>query len=291
LKRRSKRVFKRLKGSGEEKMETAQKVLYLFCFARAHLMREIEGAGVDGSPSLWVFRAATDLCAIVSEVPLEDFCGAAAELRMQDLAWVAPRALRHEEVVEKVRRQSPVLPVSFGTLFSSRESLGEFLGLHYQTISKFLDRVADQDEWSVKGLLDRKRAGRSLISESIAVQQAQLDSLPPGTRYFQEQRIRAAAETELSLWLYRACRQVESDLREQVSDICVCPVVPSKPPESGIEVVANWAFLLPKSSTAAFRARIDRLNANHAPHGLIFELSGPWPPYRFVPPLSMGAPA
>ena len=272
-------------------METGQKVLYLFCFARAHLVGELEGTGVDGSHSLWVFRTSTDLCAIVSEVPLEDFCGAAAELRMQELAWVAPRALCHEEVVEKVRRQSPVLPVSFGTLFSSRESLGEFLGLHHQTISQFLDRVGDQDEWSVKGLLDRKRAGRSLISESIAAQQAQLDALPPGTRYFQEQRIRAAAEKELSRWLSQTCRQIASDLREQSPDFCVCPVVPREPPESGIEVVVNWAFLLPKSSAPAFRARIDQLNADYAPQGLVFELSGPWPPYRFVPPLSMGAPA
>jgi hypothetical protein len=270
-------------------METGPKVLYLFCFARSHLVGEIEGTGVDGRLSLWVFRTAPDLCAIVSEVPLEDFCGAEAELRMQELAWVAPRALRHEEVVEKVRRQSPVLPSRFGTLFSSSASLAEFLKLHHQTISQFLDRVADQDEWSVKGLLDRKQAGQALISESITAQQAQLAPLPPGTRYFQEQRIRAGAEKELSLWLSQTCRQIASDLREQASDFCVCPVVPCEPPESEIEVVVNWAFLLPKNSTTAFRARIDELNANHAPQGLIFELSGPWPPYRFVPPLSMGA--
>jgi len=268
-------------------METGQKVLYLFCFARSHLVGEIEGTGVDGRLSLWVFRPSPDLCAIVSEVPLEDFCGAEAEHRMQELAWVAPRALRHEEVVEKVRRQSPVLPSRFGTLFSSSASLAEFLRLHHQTISQFLDRVADQDEWSVKGLLDRKQAGQALMAESIVAQQVQLDALPPGTRYFQEQRIRAGAEKELSLWLNLTYRRVASDLREQASDFCVCPVVPCKPPESGIEVVVNWAFLLPKSSTTAFRARIDELNANHAPQGLVFELSGPWPPYRFVPPLSM----
>jgi len=60
-----------------------------------------------------------------------------------------------------------------------------------------------------------------------------------------------------------------SDLREQAPDFCECPVVPCKPPESGVEVVVNWAFLLPKGSTAAFRARIDRLNAEHGPQGLI----------------------
>ena len=270
-------------------METAQKVIYLFCFARSHLVGNIDGSGVDGSHSLGVFRTSTDLCAIVCEVSLEDFCGAAAELRMQDLAWMAPRALRHEGVVEIVRRQSPVLPVSFGTLFSSTDSLGEFLGLHQQSISEFLDRVADQDEWSVKGLLDRKRAEQVLMSESMAAQQAQLDALPPGTRYFQEQRIRAGAEKGLRLRLALTYRQALSDLREQAPDFCECPVVPGNPPEGGSDVVVNWAFLLPASSAPAFRERIGQLNARHAPQGLVFELSGPWPPYRFVPPLTMGA--
>jgi hypothetical protein len=53
------------------------------------------------------------------------------------------------------------------------------------------------------------------------------------------------------------------------------------------EVVLNWACLLPQGATAAFRARIDQLNMDHSTTGLVLELSGPWPPYRFVPPLSM----
>ena len=43
---------------------------------------------------------------------------------MEDLAWVAPRALRHEEVILTVMEQGPVLPVRFGTVFSSLDSGG-----------------------------------------------------------------------------------------------------------------------------------------------------------------------
>jgi hypothetical protein len=270
-------------------METAQSALYLFCFARSNLIGELEGAGVDGQHPLSVFRPFPNLCAVLSEVRLEDFCGEAAELRMRDLAWVGPRALQHEEVVEKVMRHSPVLPARFGTLFSSQERLAEFVDRHGAAISQFLERVAEQEEWSVRGLLDKRQAGRALTSASLAAQEAQLAALPPGRRYFEEQRIRAGAEKELSLWLKETRRQVASHLIKQASDFCEGPKVPREPPESGIEVVLNWAFLLPKSATPAFRAQIDQLNANHAPKGLVFGLSGPWPPYRFVPPLSMGA--
>ena len=269
-------------------MENRQGALYLFCFARSDRVGEIAGPGVDGHHPLCLFRPFPDLCAIVSEVPLEDFCGPAAELRMQQLAWVGPRALRHEAVVEQVMRHSPVLPVRFGTLFSSQESLAEVRATHRQTISQFLERVADQEEWSIKGLLDRTQAGQALISASLAAQQEQLAALPPGTRYFQEQRIRSAAEKELSLWLNETCRQVASHLMKQASDFRECPVVPRQPPESGTEVLLNWAFLLRRGVAAAFRLRIDQVNEKHGTRGLVFELSGPWPPYRFVPPLSMG---
>jgi hypothetical protein len=219
---------------------------------------------------------------------LEDFCGEAAELRLRDLAWVGPRALRHEAVVEEVMRHSPVLPVRFGTLFSSLERLAEFLDKHRAVISEFLGRVADQEEWSVRGLLDRRQAEHALTAASLAAREAQLAALPPGRRYFAEQRIRAGAEKELSLWLEETRRQVASHLREQASEFCECPEVPREPPESGIEVVLNWAFLLPRSATPAFRARVDQMNEKQAMGGLVLELSGPWPPYRFVPPLSMG---
>ncbi len=270
-------------------METVQRALYLFCFARSNLIGELAGTGVDGRQPLSLFRPSPNLCAVLSEVRLEDFCGGAAEQRMQDLAWLGPRALQHEVVVEEVMRHSPVLPARFGTLFSSPERLAEFVERHGATISQFLERVADQEEWSVRGLLDRKQAGRALTSASLTAQEAQLEARPPGRRYFEEQRIRAGAEKELSLWLNETRRQVASDLIKQASDFRDCPEAPREPPESGIEVVLNWAFLLPKSAMPAFRARIDQVNEKHAMGGLVLELSGPWPPYRFVPPLSQGA--
>ncbi len=268
-------------------MEKDQKALYLFCFARPEFVGRLEGTGVDGHHPLFVLRGSPDLCAVVSEVLLEDFCGPAAELRMQELAWVGPRALRHEAVVEQVMRHSPVLPARFGTLFSSPESLAAFFATHREPIAQFLERVADREEWSIKGLLDRKQAGQVLTSASLAAQQEQLAALPPGTRYFQEQRIRAAAEKELSLWLEGTCRQLAGDLMKQAADFRECPVVPPQRPEGGTEVVLHWAFLLPRGANAALRSQIDQVNEQHKARGLVLELSGPWPPYRFVPPLSV----
>jgi hypothetical protein len=269
-------------------METTQEALYLFCIARADLVQEVDGKGVDGHYPLHTYQFLPDLCAIVSHVPLEDFCGEAAELNMQQLAWVGPRALRHEGVIEQVMSLSPVLPVGFGTLFSSQESLAEFVQAHRETITQFLRGVEGLEEWSVKGLLDRKQALQGLISSSMVAQQKELDALNQGTRYFHEVGIRSAAEKKLAHWLNQTCRHVADELVKQASDFRECAFVSAEPAKGVPEVVVNWACLLPQGATAAFRLRIDQLNQDHAATGLVFELSGPWPPYRFVPPLSMG---
>ena len=55
--------------------------------------------------------------------------------------------------------------------------------------------------------------------------------------------------------------------------------------KSDKDSILNWAFLVPRHATAEFHARMDLMNRDYGPEGLGFELSGPWPPYSFSPPL------
>lgn len=260
--------------------------IYLFCFARSVPDQVMAGAdGIDHHP-LFLHRFA-DLAAILSKVPREDFCGPEASARMQDLNWIGPRVCRHEKAVEQAMRYSPVFPARFGTLFSSLDSLDKLAETHQQTISRFLDRVADQEEWAIKGLLDREKAKEKFISLSLSGKSGHLDSLPPGMRYLQQQRIRAGAEQELNSWVKKICAGIEDDLSHYASEVCKRKVFCLE--AAGAEdIFLNWAFLVPRKAREDFRARIDRENADRLDGGLAFELSGPWPPYSFTPSLEPG---
>ena len=167
--------------------------LYLYCLARASLLHKLAGPGLDGQNSLAVlsFR---DIAAIWSPVSLHDFCGEGAAASLQDLAWVGPRACRHEEVVEQVMGLSPVLPARFGTIFSSPDKLERLLRQHHGRIDAFLDRVRGQEEWALKGLLDKARARGEFFQLQLTAAADQLAALSPGKRYFQEQRLRGQAD-------------------------------------------------------------------------------------------------
>jgi Gas vesicle synthesis protein GvpL/GvpF len=271
---------------GSDAMENGETALYLFCFARGDALRGLLATAVDGHRPVLTVPHAPDLCAVISEVAREDFCGSAAEAHLQQLAWVAPRAVRHEAVLEEVMAHSPVLPLPFGTLFSSAEALSKFVDQHRETIAGFLQRVADHAEWSVKGWLDRKQALQGLTSTRLTAEQNRLSALPPGTRHFAEQHICRDIEKGLGLWLDEARQAVAGDLTRYASDFRECALSPRAHSESGAEEVLSWAFLLPASAVSSFQERVQRANLDHRPQGLSLQLSGPWPPFRFVPALS-----
>jgi hypothetical protein len=115
--------------------------------------------------------------------------------------------------------------------------------------------------------------------------------LRPGTRHFAEERLHRDLERELSAWLERACHAIAGELASCAADFRECAAGPRAHSESGTTEVLNWAFLLPNSALAPFKECVERANLSHRSHGLRLELSGPWPPYRFVPALSAaGAP-
>ena len=93
-------------------------------------------------------------------------------------------------------------------------------------------------------------------------------------------------ERELSTWLEQTCQKIAADLTSHASDFRECAVAPGADSESGTAEVLNWAFLLPKSGIVPFQEYVERANLNHQSQGLQLQLSGPWPPFRFVPALS-----
>jgi hypothetical protein len=254
--------------------------VYLFCLARPAVIEMLSGS--DDQQRAPVFcRTVQDVTAVISEASAEEFSGLEADRNMENLEWIGPRAYRHEEVIERSMRFSPVLPARFGTLFSSVESLARFVDHHYSTITTFLNEMTGMEEWSVKGLLDRPQARERFRVELRGRSEPNL-SPSAGKRYFQEQQIAVEAEKELKRRLSDVTRQLASTLSSQAKDSRERKTLVH---HSGREMVINWALLLDKDAVAGFRAEVDRVNGQCSPFGLAFEVTGPWPPYTFTPAL------
>lgn len=260
--------------------------LYLFCLTRGRLVPYLEAAGINGDDIL-ILKSFSDITAVVCEVPEEDFLGSSAELKLQDLEWIGPRAVRHEQVVEEVMRYSPVLPAPFGSLFSSVETLENLIESNMSAINRFFDYVADKDEWSVKGLVSKDKALDNIFLEKMGRALDDLSSLTPGVRYFRERQLRSEAERELGGMIRQVCNTVGNELTGLSSSSRKRKIVSLSKEGNEKQTVVNWAFLVEDSMVKDFLARIEFANTECDPKGLVFECSGPWPPYSFCPSLEM----
>jgi len=223
-----------------------------------------------------------DLCAIAKRVSLDEFCGPDAERRLEDPAWVTPRAIDHGRVIAEVFRGSPVLPVPFGTLFSSPRVLGDFLDRNADLIKGFFEYAAGCEEWGIKALLDRERLKRSLI-ESIT--QAQSAAVSPGLRYLRERRADQMANEQSSAWLDQNFKVVVNALDQCATRSCQRRILDDSKQPDRREEVLNLAALLARERVAEFRRLIQAFNHERAEDGLSLALTGPWPPYSFCPAL------
>jgi hypothetical protein len=262
--------------------------VYLYCFTRRGAVREIKAAGVDERGTVTTMEADA-AAAVFSTVSLCEFAGDDAPSKAQDLQWIIPRACQHERVIEEVMRTAPVLPVRFGTVFSSDRVLKKFLAEKSAEVARILDRLSDKEEWAVKGFVDLGRVKEWLMASDpvLAEQQRQLPEAP-GARYFHQKRLDAKTEEAVRLWRRTLAEQVRALLAPHAVDACPLRPQPKNLTGRDAEMIFNAAYLLRRRDIDTVRERVETVGATYAEQGLTLEVSGPWPPYSFCPPLREG---
>jgi hypothetical protein len=267
-------------------MNPGELACYLYCLTPSG-RGGVAAAGVDERHPVLTREMARDgagIGAVYSEVEVEEFVGPAAEARLQDLACLGPKVCRHEAVIEEAMRRGAVLPARFATLFTSLDSLKNFVVEHQEAIAGFFTQIGDRQEWAVKGLLDRAAALERLNWPATGQDEPEC---APGARYFEQRRRKTQAEREFGRRLQEFCQQAAVSLGATADRFRERKALP--PLEGQAEAVLNWAFLLAPAEMERFRASLDRLNRDEAFPGLRLALTGPWPPFSFAPDLSAGA--
>lgn len=227
------------------------------------------------------------LAAVVSAVPLAEYGGGAMERNTQEPSWVALRAMRHERAVEHFARRASVVPLRFGTIYLTRERVGEMLAERSEELRAAAGRLRGRDEWGVNVYFDRARLKETVVELSPTLSQlsAQAAAAPPGQAYLLRKKIDAMRADEARAATRLVAREVESELAQAADASARLRVHKDESGEHG-DVAAKLAFLVRRDAFGEFRAAAERLAARHDRHGFRLELTGPWPAYNFVQVIS-----
>ena len=232
---------------------------YLYCITESNSLDSISGNGLDNKSEL-LLKQFSNITTVLSLVDLNDFAGAAAEENLNDLGWVGPRALRHEQIIEMVMEESTILPARFGTIFTSLDSLGGFLEKNREQITTFFSDVAHKQEWAVKGYINKKTALELLGEDALIKAQQKLDALSPGMRYFQEKKIKAGVEKEFTRHIQSLLAETHRYLVQNTDHFCELSLLSREASGQELDMVFNWALLLSPDDLDDFEKSVIELN-------------------------------
>lgn len=259
---------------------------YVYGFVLSAAETAINGFGLDANSPLHCIQE-REITAVISTVDTSQFTGATGDKNLNDINWVGPRALAHQQVAEQLGHHSPVLPTRFGTMFSSCARLHSFLTKEYAAILQFLNQVDGKEEWALKGFCQRQTICKQLRDQALQAKQAEFAGLTPGLRYFKEKKLEQAAEQEFTNWLAATIEAIAADLRPLCDAMVECGTQSAQLADRKDDLVMNWSVLIDKNQLSEFKRQLDILNERFQVQGLSLESSGPWPPYSFCPAFTL----
>ena len=216
-------------------------------------------------------RGAGGADAELALVPWRELAAVTAPMEDGGAPRTVEAVLRHEAVVEEVRRQGSALPVRFGTVFRDAAAVAAALAERYEPLAADLDRLGDKVELSLTALWASPPSGDGAASgrrqeEAPAARGA-------GARYLYA---RAAEQRRKDASKERA-RAVARELDAIVGGLAIERRESLLPTP---RVAVRTAYLLDPARVSAFRAAVEGIRGTRGE--LRFLLTGPWPPYSFV---------
>jgi hypothetical protein len=220
------------------------------------------------------------LAALVSRVPAADFAAEPLARNLNELAWLERIARSHEAVLDAALAQSTIVPLRMCTIYETVAGVREMLEQQRESFTHALQALDGRLEWAVKVLVDRDRLMDAVLPPSNADADAREGE---GGAYLQRRRAERTAREAASRLAADTAQQVHARLQDWAIDARTRP--PQNRELSGHdgEMVLNAAYLVESERTHELRQIIAELEEHHSRLQARIELTGPWPPYNFVP--------
>jgi hypothetical protein len=236
--------------------------------------------GVDGRNEVERIEHRS-LAVLVSRVPLEEFGEEPLRRNLNDFEWLERVARAHEAVLEHALADATIVPLRLCTIFADEAAAKEMLDERHAALTAALEGLAGHQEWSVKLLVERD----ALIAAAEVAEPGEERTRPggDGAAYLlnrrEERRIGEAAD-RLAADL---AADVHASLQDWTSDAVVRP--PQNRELSGHDgdMLLNAAYLVDREKVDRLHELVAELAERHQEIGARLELSGPLPPYNFVP--------
>jgi hypothetical protein len=241
-------------------------------------------SGVDPAAPVERIQAG-GLAALVSRVPRADFGEEPLRENLNDLAWLERAARAHEGVLDQSLSCATIVPLRLCTLYETEDSVREMLTRERDSFALALDFLAGREEWGVKVLIDPDllaHEARAASGEAAALEQ-DMETREGGGAYMLRRRLERHVRELSGALAAQVAERVHTRLEDWALDAVERPPQNRDLSKHEGEMVLNAAYLVAAERVGELRELVRTLEAEHSMFGARIELTGPWPPYNFVP--------
>jgi len=222
--------------------------------------------------------------AIISKVSPREFDQEPLKANLEDMQWLEARVRAHEGVLETIMTTHPVIPMKFCTIYRSESRVQEVLAQHQNEFVEALTQLEGRKEWGVEIYADReilaKRIGEA--SERLKKLEAEIGQKSAGMAYFGKKKLAEVSDEEMERFCDECAQHSHDRLSKHVEKEALRSLRSKETTDRKEEMILNAAYLVADEQLAAFRAELERLGAEYGGYGLVYKVTGPWPPYNFV---------
>jgi hypothetical protein len=235
---------------------------YVYCVIHADKSLNFGPLGIGVEPAEVHTVNFKDIAAVVSDTPIAVHEPTRANV------------LAHERVNETVMRDHTVIPMSFGTVFKTRDDIHELLRSAYEAFKDVLVKMEDKLEFGLKVLWDRDLIVKELETENEDIRRLKSEiTSQKGSTYFARMQYGRMVDGALQARSERYVQEIFEALRPvSVASRANRPI--------GDRMIMNAAFLVRRDREVDFDGIVKQIGARH--DKLTFKYTGPWPPYNFV---------
>jgi hypothetical protein len=257
-------------------------LIYTYCIAMGIKRNELFTKNLSISKTnqieILLFK---DIQAVISGVDYEEFNEYKIKEQVNNLKWVEEKAFVHENIIEEIMENYPVVPMQFCTIYKSKENLLDFLEDYYEQIKYYLSLAATNQEWSVK-----VHCNTDMLKERILEKQTFRDELNSinkksiGIAFMLNKKFQEKIDNCIQDTINADVQHIFEEVNTTLENVIIKEI--QKSDFVGKRIVLNIVALLSRNKYENFTKIIDALSDKYNNYGYVIETNGPWPIYNFI---------
>ncbi|MFC4558042.1 GvpL/GvpF family gas vesicle protein [Virgibacillus kekensis] len=221
---------------------------------------------------------------IVCGVSEAEYSEEALKEKVNNPEWLHEKAFHHHEAVMKIYEHATVIPMKFGTIYESTESLENKIMSQHDDLYASLNHLADKEEWNFKIYANNEKLHKTTEANNATVgaKKEAIGKLSPGRQYLEKRRLDQLIDRELDKEKESFCSLVHAGLDEYSEDSTVKKNWNKDVTGRTDEMCWNSVYLVKKDKVEDFLEHIKNLQHEWETSGWTIEAAGPWPAYHFA---------